>query len=442
MDHVIAARAQMGTSLAFHIVFAALGVGLPLLVVVAEGLWLRTKRRAYYDLARTWAKGMAILFAVGAVSGTILAFELGLLWPQFMKYAGGIIGLPFSLEGFAFFIEAIFIGLYLYGWERLSPRAHWLTGIPIVISGAVSAGFVTTANAWMNMPTGFRIENGKVVDVQPLVAMLSPPSLVEVVHTTLAAYVVTGFGAAAVCAWVLLRNGTQGRREQVRAGLTIAMIVASIAIPLQMIVGDVIARFDADNEPVKFASMEALFHTQRNAPITIGGIVTADGVRYGVEIPGALSFLAAFDVNAEVKGLDLVPANDRPPVPVVHYSFDTMVGTATLMLLIAVAWAFVTLRKRAAPRWLLIGIALSGPLSVIAMEAGWFVTEFGRQPWIARGLLRTTDAVTIAPGLDVQFYAFSVVYVILAVTCWWLLRRVGTHAHAGERTALAEDAPA
>jgi cytochrome bd ubiquinol oxidase subunit I len=441
MDHVIAARAQMGTSLAFHIVFAALGVGLPLLVFVAEGLWLRTKRRAYYDLARTWAKGMAILFAVGAVSGTILAFELGLLWPQFMKYAGGIIGLPFSLEGFAFFIEAIFIGLYLYGWERLSPRAHWLTAVPIVISGAVSAGFVTTANAWMNMPTGFRIENGKIVDVQPLVAMLSRPWLVEVVHTTLAAYVVTGFGAAAICAWALLRNGTTGNREQVRAGLTIAMIVASVAIPLQMIVGDVIARFDADNEPVKFASMEVLFHTQRNAPITIGGIVSDDGVRYGLEIPSALSILAAFDPHAEVKGLELVPAHDRPPVAIVHYSFDAMVGSASLMLLIAFAWTVVTLRKRTTARWLLTGIALAGPLSVIAMEAGWFVTEFGRQPWIARGLLRTTDAVTIAPGLDVQFYGFSVVYVILAATCWWLLRRVGKHAHGGERTTLASKAP-
>jgi cytochrome d ubiquinol oxidase subunit I len=445
MDHVIAARAQMGTSLAFHIVFAALGVGLPLLVLVAEGLWLRTKRRAYYDLARTWAKGMAILFAVGAVSGTILAFELGLLWPQFMKYAGGIIGLPFSLEGFAFFIEAIFIGLYLYGWDRLSPRAHWLSGLPIAISGAVSAGFVTTANAWMNMPTGFRIDHGKVVDVQPLVAMLSPPWLVEVVHTTLAAYVVTGFGAAAVCAWALLHDRARdpdapaGRRDQVRAGLTIAMIVGTVAIPLQMIAGDVIARFDADNEPAKFAAMEALFHTRRDAPITVGGIVSADGVRYGLEIPDGLSFLATFDPHAEVKGLDRIPDNDRPPVAAVHYSFDTMVGSASLMLLVACAWLVVTLRKRASPRWLLIGIALSGPLSVIAMEAGWFVTEFGRQPWIARGLLRTTDAVTIAPGLDVQFYGFSVVYVILAATCWWLLRRVGRHAHAGERTTLARN---
>jgi cytochrome d ubiquinol oxidase subunit I len=440
MDHVIAARAQMGTSLAFHIVFAALGVGLPLLVVMAEGLWLRTKKRAYYDLARTWSKGMAILFAVGAVSGTILSFELGLLWPVFMRYAGGIIGLPFSLEGFAFFIEAIFIGLYLYGWERLSPRAHWLSGLPIVISGAVSAAFVTTANAWMNMPAGFRLENGKVVDVHPIAAMLSPPWAVEVLHTTIAAYIVTGFGAAAVCAFALLRKTAEDRRDQVRAGLTIAMIVAAIAIPLQWIVGDVIARFDADNEPAKFASLEALFKTQRNAPITVGGIVGNDSVRYGIVIPSGLSLLVAFDPNAEVKGLDRIPENDRPPVAAVHYSFDTMVGSASLLLLVAIAWTIAALRKRAASRWLLIGIAVCGPVSVLAMEAGWFVTEFGRQPWIARGLLRTSDAVTIAPGLDVQFYGFSLVYVILAATCWWLLRRVGTKARGGERTDIARSA--
>ena len=437
MDHVIAARAQMGTSLAFHIVFAALGVGLPLLVVAAEGLWLRTKRRAYYDLARTWSKGMAILFAVGAVSGTLLSFELGLLWPTFMKYAGAVIGLPFSLEGFAFFIEAIFIGLYLHGWERLSPKAHWLSGFPIVISGAASAAFVTMANAWMNMPTGFRIENGRVVDVQPLVAMTSPPWLVEILHTTLAAYVVTGFGAAAVCAFALLRRSAEERREQVRAGLTIAMVVAAIAIPLQWVVGDVIARFDAEHEPAKFASLEALFRTQRHAPITIGGLVGEDGARYAIEIPNGLSILVAWDPNAEVTGLDRIPKNDRPPVPAVHYSFDTMVGSASLLLLVAMVWTVTVLRKRAPNRVLLIGIAVCGPLSVLAMEAGWFVTEFGRQPWIARGLLRTTDAVTIAPGLDVQFYLFSFIYVILGAACWWLLRRVGTKREGGERKTLA-----
>jgi cytochrome d ubiquinol oxidase subunit I len=440
MDHVIAARAQMGTSLAFHIVFAAFGVGLPLLVFIAEGLWLRTGRRPYYDLARTWAKGMAILFAVGAVSGTILSFELGLLWPEFMRYAGSLIGLPFSFEGFAFFIEAIFIGLYLYGWDRLSPIAHWLSALPIAISGAVSAGFVTMVNAWMNAPTGFHLQGGRIVDVDPIAAMFSAPWLVETLHTTVAAYVVTGFGAAAVCALALLRPGTEARREQIRAGLTIAMVVASVAIPLQWVVGDTIARFDAEHEPVKFASMEVVMRTQRDAPITIGGIIGPDGAHDAIEIPGALSFLAAFDRNAEVKGLDRVPPADRPPLAIVHYSFDSMVGTASLLLLIAGWWVIVALRRRPVSRPLLYALGLSGPLSVVALEAGWFVTEFGRQPWIAVGLMRTSDAVTSAPGLDLAFYGFSLVYVVLGATCWWLLRRVGNDPQRGARASLVEPA--
>ncbi len=439
MDQVIAARAQMGTSLAFHIVFAALGVGLPLLVLIAEGAWLRTGRRAYYDLARTWSKGMAILFAVGAVSGTVLSFELGLLWPVFMRYAGGIIGLPFSLEGFAFFIEAIFIGLYLYGWERLSPLHHWLSAFPIAISGAVSAVFVTTANAWMNLPSGFRLQDGRIVDVHPIAAMLNPAAGVEVLHGTLGAYVFTGFGVAGVCAFALLRRSAEGRREQVRAGLTIAMIVATVAIPLQVIAGDVIARFDAEHEPAKFAALEALFHTQRGAPITIGGIVAGDRVRYAIEIPGALSLLVAFDPHAEVRGLDRIAPDDRPPVPATHYSFDSMVGSATLLLLLALVWVVVALRRRPPARTLLIALCAGAPLALVALEAGWFVTEFGRQPWIARGLLRTADAVTTAPGLAAEFYAFSVLYVVLAATCWWLLRRVGTMQHGGERSSLAPE---
>jgi cytochrome bd ubiquinol oxidase subunit I len=291
------------------------------------------------------------------------------------------------------------------------------------------------------MPTGFRLEHGKVVDVQPFVAMFSPPWLLEVLHTTIAAYVVTGFGAAAICAFALLRNSAKDRADQVRAGLTIAMIVASIAIPLQWIVGDTIARFDAENEPAKFAAMEVLYRTQRNAPITIGGLVGKKETRYAIEIPSALSILVAWNPNAEVTGLDRIPPDDRPPLAAVHYSFDAMVGSASLLLLVACIWTITALRKRTAPRPLLIGIALTGPVSVIAMEAGWFVTEFGRQPWIARGLLRTTDAVTIAPGLDVQFYGFSIVYVILAATCWWLLRRVGKKPRASERTALAPQSP-
>jgi cytochrome bd ubiquinol oxidase subunit I len=425
MDHVFAARAQMGTSLAFHIVFATLGVGLPLLVGIAEGLWLRTHDRAYLDLARTWSKGMAILFAVGAVSGTILSFELGLLWPVFMKYAGGIIGLPFSLEGFAFFIEAIFIGLYLYGWDILSPRMHWLTIVPVVISGAMSAGFITLANAWMQMPTGFRIVNGAVTDVQPWVAMFALPWKTEVTHGTLAAHVFTGFGAAAVCAFAWLRGD---RRPVVLAGLRTAMIVAAIAIPLQVVVGDVSARFVAEHEPAKFATMEVLEKTQRHAPLAIGGFPTRDGgIVDSIELPGLLSVLVAFDPNAEITGLDRIARDDRPPVAATHLSFDAMVGSGTALLLIAIAWTIAALRKRTGNHALMRLVALGAPLGLIALEAGWFVTEFGRQPWIARGLLRTADAVTTSPDLDARFFGFSLIYVVLAATCWWLLRRVGRH---------------
>jgi len=421
MDHVLAARAQMGTSLGFHIVFAALGVALPLLVFAAEGMWLRTRDRAYYDLARSWAKGMAILFAVGAVSGTILSFELGLLWPGFMRYAGGIIGLPFSLEGFAFFIEAIFIGLYLYGWERLSPRAHWLAALPIVLSGPISAIFITMANAWMQMPTGFRIESGAVTDVQPLVAMFARPWLVEITHATLAAFVFTAFAAAAVCAVAWLRGD---RRAHVAAGLRIAMVMAAIAIPSQIIAGDILARFDADHEPAKFAAMEAVYHTQRGAPIAIGGIARADRIDGAIEIPYALSLLVAGNPNAQVTGLNDIAADDRPPIELTHLSFDAMVGSGTALFLIAAAWFMTVLRRRNMSRLLATVIGCGAPLALVALEAGWCVTEFGRQPWIARGLIRTTDAATIAPGIDIAFYGFTLIYVVLAATCWWLLRQV------------------
>jgi cytochrome d ubiquinol oxidase subunit I len=439
MEHVIAARAQMGTSLAFHIVFAALGVGLPLLVFVAEGLWLRTRDRAYYDLARVWAKGMAILFAVGAVSGTILSFELGLLWPEFMKYAGGIIGLPFSLEGFAFFIEAIFIGLYLYGWEKLSPRAHWLSALPIVISGPFSAAFITMANAWMQMPTGFTIVNGHVTNVQPLVAMFAKPWATEVVHGTLAAYVLTSFAVAGVCAFAWLRGD---RRRQVVRGIVVAMTLGAIALPIQMIVGDVAARFDAENEPSKFAAMEAIFHTERDAPITIGGFPSGDHMVGAIEIPELLSILVAFDPRAQVTGFDRIRADDRPPIEATHLSFDTMVGSASLLTLVVMAWLFTLVRRMPLIRPVAIAIALSAPLALTALEAGWFVTEFGRQPWIARGLLRTSDAVTVAPGIDLQFYGFSIIYVVLAAMTWWLLRRVDHDSVQAQERGRPQHLPA
>jgi len=430
MDHVIAARAQMGTSLAFHIVFAALGVGLPLVVFIAEGLWLRTKRQAYYDLARAWAKGMAVLFTVGAVSGTILSFELGLLWPGFMRYAGSLIGVPFSFEGFAFFIEAIFIGLYLYGWDRLPPVTHWLCAVPVIISGALSASFVTLVNAWMNMPTGFRLDHGRIVDVDPFRAMFSPPWLLEVLHTTIAAYVITGFGVAAVCALALLRARPGASVEQLRDGLRIAMIVASVTAVLQFIVGDTIARFDASNEPWKFAAMEVVRHTQSHVPETLGGIVGPNETRYAIVIPDADSLLVGFSPNTIVQGLDSIAPQDRPPVGRVHYSFDTMVGSASILLLVAVLWAWFARRGQGTQRRLLQAIVVCGPLAIVALEAGWCTTEFGRQPWIAHGLLLVSAAATTAPGIEIQFFVFTFVYVVLATMCWWLLRRIRTHGSA------------
>jgi cytochrome d ubiquinol oxidase subunit I len=425
MDHLFAARAQMGTSLGFHFIFSSLGIGLPLLLVVLEGLWLKSGDDAYYRLARTWAKAMAVLFAVGAVSGTALSFELGLLWPEFMRYAGSIIGIPFSAEGFAFFIEAIFVGIYLYGWKKLSPLAHWLCGIPIAISGALSGVFVVSANAWMNTPTGFRVVHGRVTDVQPFVAMFNPAFPTEAMHTLLAAYVFVGFAVAAVYAFALLKQPDSAYH---RAGLRVGMLVAAIAIPLQLIVGDFSARFDAEHEPIKLAALEGQFQTQQGAPLRIGGWPNdASGTTVGaLEIPKMLSFLAYGNPDATVRGIKSFPADDVPKTLPIHLSFQAMVASGSLLLLIAAAWAYLTrFGQRASSHRLLQAIVVAGPLGFIAMEAGWMVTEEGRQPWIVHGFLRTRDAVTTAPGLDITFYGFSLMYVLLAATLVWLLLRIG-----------------
>ena len=311
MEHLLAARAQMGTSLAFHFIFSALGIGLPVMLVTVEGLWLRTHDVTYYRIARTWVKALAVLFAIGAVSGTALSFELGLLWPEFMRHAGPIIGVPFSAEGFAFFIEAIFIGIYLYGWDRLTPLGHWLCGIPIAISGIASAIFVVSANAWMNTPTGFRLDHGHAVDINPVAAMLNPAFPTEAIHTILAAFVFVGFATASIYAVTILRHGST---PYLQRAMFVGMVLGTIAIPLQIIMGDVSARFDAHAEPMKFASLEGQFQTQRGAPLRIGGYPdeVAGKTIGAIEVPHILSFLAFEDMNAEVRGLRSFPQQDVP----------------------------------------------------------------------------------------------------------------------------------
>jgi cytochrome d ubiquinol oxidase subunit I len=445
MSDLLAARAQMGTSLAFHIIFASLGVGLPLLMCLAEGLALWRHDATWMMLARRWAKGAAILFAIGAVSGTILSFELGLLWPTFMQFSGAIIGLPFALEGFAFFLEAIFLGLYLYGWDRLSPRAHWLCSFPIWMSGLISAWFVVSANSWMNTPVGFEIVHGQVTGINPLEAMLNPSTPYETIHMMLACYVATGFGTAAVYAVALLRGK---RGDYYRKGLLLAMAMGAIAIPLQIVSGDANARFLETAQPAKLAAMEGVFHTESGAPLEIGGLAdpTTGQVYYALEIPHGLSFLLTGDPNSKVIGLDAYTPDDQPnPLPV-HTSFDGMVASGFFALLVGLAfWLLYFWRKRRTPeqRILLWGVALAGPLSFLAIELGWMVTELGRQPWVIYGILRTSDAVTTAPGLNISFLAFSCIYLVLAVTLIWLLLRLARSPLpkvelAGERFVVEE----
>ena len=424
MPDLLAARSQMAMSLAFHILFAVVGIGMPVLMVVAEQRYRRTGDAICLELAKRWAKGTAILFAVGAVSGTVLSFELGLLWPGFMEFAGPVIGMPFSLEGFAFFTEAIFLGIYLYGWDRISPRAHLWAGILVAVSGAASGIFVVIANAWMNAPTGFDLVDGRVANVDPIAGMLNPMAFPQALHMTLASYAATGFAVAGIHAFLLLfdRDNAFHRRA-----LAIALLVGAPAAVLQPLSGDLSARAVAQNQPAKLAAMEAHFETGRRAPLVIGGWpnMGTRETRWAVRIPGGLSFLAQHDINAEVPGLDRVPRADWPHVPIVHLAFEIMVALGTFLALVGLWAGVLALRRRdlCAEPWLLRAVAVAGPMGFVAIEAGWTVTEVGRQPWIVYGMLRTADAVTPMPGLIVPFIGFTLLYCFLGVIVVWLLYR-------------------
>ncbi|MGE0601489.1 MAG: cytochrome ubiquinol oxidase subunit I [Dehalococcoidia bacterium] len=433
MDTLVSARALMGLSLVFHTFFTPIGIGMPLMLFLAEGAGLWTGNPRYRRLARTWTPVTGLLFAVGAVSGTVLSFELGLLWPEFMDYAGAIIGMPFSLEGFAFFTEAIFLGVYIYGWDRLSPRAHWLASIPLFVSAAISAVFVISANAWMNTPEGFKVVNGAVTDVDPWDAMFNAAWLHEAIHGTIAAYVATGFAVAAVYAFRMLR-GTAG--PDAGLGLKLAMGMAAVSIVAQLIAGDFAARRVADLQPEKFAAMESQFETQNGAPLRIGG-VPFDGKVYGaIEIPKMLSFLGYDDPDAEVRGLNSFPKGDTPNETIVHLSFQAMVGFGFFMLGIAGWFWYITWRRRTRPpafgRWLLRAVVLCGFLGFAAVQAGWFVTEFGRQPWVVRGFLRTSEGVTDRSGIEVFFILFTLLYIVVSAGLIWALVKWPRETPAGE----------
>ena len=424
MNTFLAARSQMGMSLAFHICFAVIGVSLPLMMTIAEWRWRSTGDPAYLLLAKRWAKGTTILFAVGAISGTVLSFELGLLWPRFMQYAGAVIGMPFSLEGFAFFTEAIFLGIYLYGWNRVPGWFHLFSGIVVSLSGLLSAIFVTLVNGWMNTPTGFEIVDGKFQNILPLAAMLNPAGIPEAVHMVLAAYTAAGFATAGIHSLLLLRRG-RNRFDEVAIG--IALCVGGTAVLIQGVSGDALARMVAQNQPMKLASLEGQFKTEVGAPLRIGGLPFQDEqvTKYAIEIPHGLSLLAFHTPNALIKGLDQEPSKDWPNVRMVHICFQVMVGCGSLLSLFAIVAAWLSWKKGplSKQKLFLKALVLVGPLGFVALEAGWMVTELGRQPWIIYHLMRTKDAVTSMPNIIVTFLVMTFVYFVLGIIVAWLLSK-------------------
>ena len=424
MDDFLAARSQMAMSLGFHIIFACIGMVMPFFMSISHFIYLKTGSTLYKGLTKAWSRGVAIFFATGAVSGTMLSFELGLLWPTFMEHAGPIFGMPFSLEGTAFFIEAIALGFFLYGWGRFHPWFHWGAGLVVGISGVASGILVVAANAWMNSPAGFDYVDGEYLNIDPIAAMFNDAWFSQALHMTLAAFVATGFAVAGVHALMILRNKNVAFHK---VAFRITALTACVAALLQPISGDISAKDVAQRQPAKLAAMEAHFNTEARAPFLIGGIPDEDNdtVRYGLKIPGLLSFLAHGDIDAPVTGLKDIPREDRPPVAIVHHAFQLMIGLGMLLAALSIIYLYGLIRKKQwlSSRWLLRLFVIAIPMGYIALEAGWTVTEVGRQPWIIHGVMRTADAVTPMPGIVYSFYLFTAVFVSLSVIVSFLLYR-------------------
>jgi cytochrome bd ubiquinol oxidase subunit I len=424
MDNLLAARSTMALSLAFHIIFACIGMTMPFLMVISHWFYLKKKDESYLKLTKVWSKGVAIFFAIGAVSGTALSFELGLLFPGFMRHAGAVIGMPFSWEGTAFFVEAICLGLFLYGWNRLRPWVHWFSGLMVGISGVASGVFVVCANAWMNSPAGFDWVNGQAINIDPFAAMFNSAWVSQTLHMTIAAFEATAFAVAGIHAFLLIK-----RRNSIlhRRAMIIALAVGSVAAIAQPLSGDYAAKDVAVRQPIKLAAMEGHYETMRGAPLTIGGIPDdrTGTMSWGIQIPKALSFLAYGDPNAEVKGLNDFPKDELPPVLITHLSFQIMVASGTVLAIVGIYFWFIWWKKRdffLNKKFLLL-IILCTPLGFIAVEAGWFVTEVGRQPWIIYGIMRTAESVTPVPGQFFHLLTFTILYMILSAVAVWLMNR-------------------
>ncbi len=422
-SQLLPAREQMAFTLGFHIVLASLGIAFPTMMLIANYIGLRRKDPVALELAQRWSKVAAVTIAVGAVTGTVLSFEFGLLWPAFTGRFGGVFGVLFVIEGVFFFLEAIFITIYIFGWKRLSGWKHFWTGVPVAIAGIGGAFSVVAVNSWMNQPQGFTLgADGKVTDVDPINVIFNPAVPYEVPHMILAGYLVTSFLIAAVYAVGMLR----GRRDRHhRLGLLIPLTVGCILAPIQFMVGDTAARSIAHDQPVKFAAMECVQETHTDVTEYLGGRCTSEGVKGGIGIPGFDSFLVGFSTDTKVTGLDSVPASDRPPAnTLLHWAFDFMAGVGSALIALGLWYGFVWWRRRDIPatKWFLRAVVLAGALTLMTLEAGWIVTEVGRQPWIVYEHMRTSEAVTGASGIWVTFSIVVVLYALLGAATIVVLR--------------------
>lgn len=429
-DQLVWARQLQALSLVAHIPLVCFGIAFPAMVLFTEGLYLRTGDLLYKRIAKRWSKVIVIFFAIGAVTGTILTFEFGILWPNFMATFGDVFGLAFGLEGLAFFIEGIFVAIYVYGWDRLPKKVHFWSGVPMAIAGIFGSTMILSVNGWMNNPTGFDVVGGAIVNINPWKALFNDFFWHELAHMYIAGYIVAGFLVAGVYAVAWLKGD---RSRYVRTAMIIPLTFAALFAPVQLIVGDWAGREVAVQQPVKLAAMEGLGQTTKGAPFTLGGYYSheEDRVKGGVAIPKLLSLLAFHDPNAVVQGLDTVPVADRPgPVNTVRYSFHVMVAIGSALALLAVWFVGCWWRRRSLPqsRWFYRVLAVSGALAIVALEAGWIVTEVGRQPWIAYNVMRVSDAVTQADGIGILLLVGVVVYTGVIAMAVWLLRRLAQDA--------------
>jgi cytochrome d ubiquinol oxidase subunit I len=436
-DPVLYSRMLTELTLAFHILFATIGVGVPVMIALAEWTGIRRKDAHYLLLARRWARGFVITVAVGVVTGTAIGLQLSLLWPSFMQIAGQAIALPLFLETFAFFFEAIFLGIYLYTWDRFKRQTtHFLLMIPVMLGSSASAVFITIVNAFMNTPQGFKLQGRTIVDIQPLAAMLNPATPTKVSHVLTSAYMTSAFLLASIAAFSLLR-----RRDHVyyRKALRLAMGAALVFSVATALVGDFSGKFLAKYQPEKLAAAEWHFETGNQIPLVLGGVLSEDReVKYGLRIPFALSILATDNPNGTVVGLDDIPADERPPL-IVHYFFDGMVAIGMFLTLVALAYvlqrrlavrrvmrrgASGVIATPALPRWLLRLLVWTGPLALLAIELGWIYAEVGRQPWILRGYMRTAEGATTSEHVDTMLLLFCLLYLVLGFTSVKVLSRL------------------